>query len=146
MSARDTGVHRAFRLHAVAVLSFVLLIGAGAQAATPTPTPGPAARAGGAIDHAWSQVEEGVAQALLVARVHIALLQHLKDDALKVKVEVKGSAVELSGQVHARASQELARPSGTSELERPSVPLIPSRPLLDPSGLAVSSPLQPPQE
>jgi len=108
MAARDAGVHHASRLRAGAVLSFTLLIGAGAEAAKPTPTPGPAARAGGAMDEAWNKVQVEVAQALLVTRVHIALLQHLKDDALKVKVEVKGSAVELSGRVNVRANQELA--------------------------------------
>lgn len=109
MTAPDTRVNRAFAMRTAAVLFFTLLIGAVAEAAKPTPTPGPAARAGGAIDQAWSKVQEEVAQALLVTRVHIALLQHLKDDALQVKVNVKGNAVELSGQVHKRASQELAK-------------------------------------
>jgi osmotically-inducible protein OsmY len=109
MTARDTRVNCAFGMRTAAVLSFTLVIGVVAGAAKPTPTPGPAARAGDAIDQAWGKVQEEVAQALLVTRVHIALLQHLKDDALQVKVEVKGRAVELSGQVHKRASQELAK-------------------------------------
>jgi osmotically-inducible protein OsmY len=114
VSERDARVNRAFGIRTAAVLGLTLLIGTGTEAAKPTPTPGPGARAGGAIDQAWSKVQEDVAQALLVVRVHIALLQHLKDDALQVKVEVKGSAVELSGQVHARASQELAKQAALS--------------------------------
>ncbi len=81
----------------------------GAGASAPTPTPGPAARAGKAIDHALTTVEESVSQALLVTRIRIALLQHLKEDALRITIDVKDGTAELSGQVSTRARQELAK-------------------------------------
>lgn len=71
-------------------------------------TPGPGARAGAAIDRAYAGARDDVAEALLWTKVRIALLEHLKGDALRVKVEVRGREVVLSGQVERRASQELA--------------------------------------
>ncbi len=92
---------------AISLVAALAPCGAGASA--PTPTPGPAARAGKALDHALTAVEESVSTALLVTKIRIALLQHLKDDALHITIALKDGAVELSGQVATRANQELAR-------------------------------------
>lgn len=90
------------------VLLAAVLLALSAEAAPPTPTPGPAARAGSAIDGAWSKVQVEVAQALLRTRIRIALLQHLKDEGLHLQVNVRGGTVELSGRVTRHSSQELA--------------------------------------
>ncbi len=79
-----------------------------AQAASPTPTPGPAAKVGGAIDRAWSTVQDGVADALLVTRVRVALLERLKEDGMRVTIQVHGTTVELSGRVEKPENAELA--------------------------------------
>jgi len=71
-------------------------------------TPGPAARAGETVDHAWLAVRDDVTEALLATRVRIALLEHLKGDGLKVRMEIDGSRVTLRGEVTRRSSQELA--------------------------------------
>lgn len=84
------------------------LIACAAHAAAPTPSPGPAARVGHAIDHAWDTVQDQVADALLLTRVRVALLEHLGSDGLRVQIEAKEGAVGLSGQVQKRSSQELA--------------------------------------
>ena len=80
----------------------------GDEHAAPTPSPGPAARVGGAIDHAWDQFSDSVGEALLVTRVRVALLDHLKEDGLRVSIVTHGGAVELSGAVKSRSSVELA--------------------------------------
>lgn len=79
-----------------------------AWAAAPTPTPGPVARAGGAIDRAWSQVADSVSDALLVTRIRIALLDRLKEDGLRVTIEAHDGRVTLSGSVKNRANVDLA--------------------------------------
>ncbi len=63
---------------------------------------------GGAIDHAWDQFSDSVGEALLVTRVRVALLDHLKEDGLRVSIVTHGGAVELSGAVKSRSSVELA--------------------------------------
>jgi hyperosmotically inducible protein len=97
-----------FCMRTAIVLVFGTLLASVAGAANPTPTPGPASRAGSVIDQTLNTVEDHVAQALLLARVRISLLQHLKDDGLHVQIVVKGSTVELSGRVAKRSSRELA--------------------------------------
>jgi hyperosmotically inducible periplasmic protein len=81
--------------------------GAG-TAAAPTPTAGPAERAGGSIDRAWGHVSVTVGEALLMTRVRVALLERLKEDGLRVTIEVHGGRVELSGQVEKSANVQLA--------------------------------------
>ncbi|MGE5236926.1 MAG: BON domain-containing protein [Acidobacteriota bacterium] len=85
-----------------------LMLAAVARGAEPTPTPGPAARAGEAIDHTLGAVRDDVAQALLVARVRVALLEHFRGDGLHVHIKAHGDEVELSGKVERRYTQELA--------------------------------------
>lgn len=80
-----------------------------AGAAQPTPSPGPAARAGSALDRAWSSVQDEVADALLLTRIRIALLERLGADGMRVTIRAHGSSVELSGQVEKPASVELAK-------------------------------------
>jgi len=84
------------------------LIACAAHAAAPTPSPGPAARVGHAIDRAWDTVQDQVADALLVARVRVALLERLKEDGMRITIEVHGASVELSGQVERRENADLA--------------------------------------
>lgn len=72
------------------------------------PTPGPLQRAGQALDQAASRVSQTLEEALLEAKVKVALLEHLKKEALKVEVEVSGRTVVLSGVVASRAYQSLA--------------------------------------
>lgn len=90
--------------------------------AAPPPTPGPLQRVGEAIDRAASRVGETVEEALLEAKVKVALLEHLKKEALKVSVEVSGQTVILEGVVSTRAYQSLAEEvarsvSGVSQVE-----------------------------
>jgi osmotically-inducible protein OsmY len=97
--------------------AIVRAVGLGAAAAalagtvwaqSPAPTPGPAAKAGEAIDRAMADVGHDVAEALTMARVRIALLEHLKKDGLGIHIDVKGDEVVLTGKVAQRSSQELA--------------------------------------
>lgn len=76
--------------------------------AAPPPTPGPLQRVGEAIDRAASRVGQTLEEALLEAKVKVALLEHLKKEALKVEVEASGSTVTLEGVVSSRAYQSLA--------------------------------------
>ncbi|MCX7895335.1 MAG: BON domain-containing protein [Thermoanaerobaculum sp.] len=73
-----------------------------------TPTPGPLQRAGQALDQAAAQVGKTLENALLEVKVRVALLEHLKQDALRVGVKVSASTVLLEGVVRTRASQALA--------------------------------------
>ncbi len=86
----------------------LLLSAAAAGAATPTPTPGPAARAGATVDQTWSSVSGSVSEALLITRVRVALLERLGDDGLRVTINSRQGAVELSGQVEKQENVELA--------------------------------------
>jgi len=91
------------------VIAVAMLIGSAALAAAQTPTPGPAARAGNAIDRAWSAVSDELADAILKTKIRVAMLEHLKSDGLRVQIDVKAGVVELSGQVGKRANRMLAR-------------------------------------
>ncbi len=84
------------------------VVAAPLSAQSPAPTPGPAAKAGHAIDRAVADVSHDVAEALTMARVRIALLEHLKKDGLGIHIDVKGDEVVLTGKVAQRSSQELA--------------------------------------
>ncbi len=94
-------------LAAVLVLAGALLA-ASAAAQHPKATPGPAAKAGEAIDRAMAGVGHDVAEALTMAKVRIALLEHLKSDGLGVHIDVSGDEVILTGKVARRSSRELA--------------------------------------
>lgn len=72
------------------------------------PTPGPMQRAGQALDRAASRVGQTLEDALLEARVKVALFEHLKKEALHVEVEASAGTVTLSGVVASRAGQALA--------------------------------------
>lgn len=76
--------------------------------AAPPPTLGPLQRMGEALDKAASRVGQTLEEALLEAKVKVALLEHLKKDALKVSVEVSGQTVTLKGVVSTSAYQSLA--------------------------------------
>ncbi len=75
---------------------------------TPPPTPGPLQRVGEAIDKAAARVGQTLKEALLETKVRVALLEHLKKEALKVSVEVSGHTVTLDGVVSSRGYQSLA--------------------------------------
>lgn len=75
--------------------------------ATP-PTPGPLEKAGAAADRAVNRVAQSVADALLEGKVKVALLQHLKSEALAVEVEAMGGTVILSGRVKERSTPMVA--------------------------------------
>jgi len=93
----------------LAALAFGLAAAtAGAGTAAPTPTAGPAERAGESIDRAWGHVSASVGEALLMTRVRVALLERLKEDGLRVTIEVHGGSVELSGQVEKSENVQLA--------------------------------------
>jgi hyperosmotically inducible periplasmic protein len=91
-----------------AAMALAVAAAATASAQSPVATPGPAARAGAAIDRAVADASHDVAEALVAARVRIALLEHLKGDAFAIHVELKGGGVVLTGTVSRRASRELA--------------------------------------
>lgn len=76
--------------------------------AAPPPTPGPLQRVGEALDSAASKVGQTLEEALLEAKVKVALLEHLKKEALKVEVEASGTTVTLEGVVSSRGYQSLA--------------------------------------
>jgi osmotically-inducible protein OsmY len=63
---------------------------------------------GNSIDQVWDKVSGNVAEALLVTRVRVALLEHLKRDGMSVHITVRGDVVELTGRVEERASVMLA--------------------------------------
>ncbi|MFZ5803819.1 MAG: BON domain-containing protein [Acidobacteriota bacterium] len=90
--------------------------------AAPPATPGPLQRVGEAIDKAASRVGKTLEEALLEAKVKVALLEHLKKEALKVEVEASGATVTLDGVVSSRGYQSLAEEvarsvSGVSKVE-----------------------------
>jgi osmotically-inducible protein OsmY len=106
--------HALVGVRAALVAATVLALACDGRASSTTPTPGPAARAGGALDKAWSTVQAQVADALLLTRVRIALLEHLGSDGLRVQIEARDGIVELSGKVDKRSSEELAEPVARS--------------------------------
>jgi len=87
---------------------FIVALACAVEAAAPTPTPGPAARVGGTLDRTWSTVQGQVADVLLLTRIRVALLERLKEDGLRVTIEVHGSSVDLSGQVEKGENVALA--------------------------------------
>ena len=89
---------------AAGIFSLAVARGGGASA----PTPGPAERVGGAIDRGWGQVSRSVSDALLVARVRVALLERLKEDGLRVTIDAHEGNVEISGRVEKPENAELA--------------------------------------
>jgi hyperosmotically inducible protein len=95
-------------MRTLTLLILATLLASGAGAAGPTPTPGPASRVGGALDEQWGRVSESVSEALLIVRIRVALLERLKEDGLRVTINARDGAVELSGQVEKRDSAELA--------------------------------------
>lgn len=97
---------RAALVVVVGILSLTAARGGGASA--PTPTPGPAERVGGTIDREWSQVSRSVSDALLIARVRVALLERLKEDGLRVTIDARDGSVELSGRVEKPENVDLA--------------------------------------
>ncbi|MGQ9495441.1 MAG: BON domain-containing protein [Thermoanaerobaculaceae bacterium] len=72
------------------------------------PTPGPLEKAGAAADRAVRRVAQSVADALLEGKVKVALLQHLKGEAMAIEVEAKEGTVTLSGKVEERATPMVA--------------------------------------
>lgn len=74
----------------------------------PPEAPGPAQRAGAVIDRAVATVQDELAEALLKARVRVALLEQLQAAGLEISADVSGSVVTLTGRVGQRSSQELA--------------------------------------
>ena len=74
----------------------------------PPEAPGPAQRAGAVIDRAVATVQDELAEALLKARVRVALLEQLQTAGLEISADVSGSVVTLTGRVGRRSSQELA--------------------------------------
>jgi osmotically-inducible protein OsmY len=97
-----------FRAFAVALFAAGACRATTASAQYSTPTPGPATKAGSAIDRAMANVSHDVAEALLAARLRIALLEHLRSDGLGISIDVKDGAVVLTGKVSQHSSQELA--------------------------------------
>jgi len=82
-------------------------------ALAPPPTPGPLEQAGAAADQALRRVARSLQEALLESKVKVALLEHLKAEALQVEVEASGRRVILTGKVRQRSSvmvaEEVAR-------------------------------------
>ena len=107
-------------------------------AASPTPTPGPAARVGGAIDHGWSHVSGSVAEALLIVRLRVALLERLGEDGMRVTINAHEGAVELTGQVEKRENVELA---GRIAASVDGVKSVTNRVLVVPEGQASEPPV-----
>lgn len=134
-----TEQHKRNPLLAVVVCALgVPMAAAGDTAATPTPAQGPAARAGGSIDRAWGQISASVSEALLMTRVRVALLERLKEDGLRVTIEVHGGSVELSGQVERSANVQLAERVAASV---DGVRTVHSRVTLAPNGQALEPPV-----
>jgi hyperosmotically inducible protein len=93
---------------------FAGLLACNLEAVGPTPSPGPAARAGDTLDHAWSTVRGQVADALLLTRIRVALLEQLGSDGLRVQISTRDGEVELSGHVRKRSNRELAERAARS--------------------------------
>src|SRR4030067_1657982 len=89
MAKRHLGIGIA-ALVAVAGVAVLLAKGSGGEASAP------------------DELAQDVREARLEAAVHIALLEKLRGDGLRVAVEVRGDEIILSGTVKSRASQELA--------------------------------------
>jgi hyperosmotically inducible protein len=105
---KDGTTRRMSGLRVTLAVAFAGLLTCNLEAGSPTPTPGPAAKVGHALDRAWSTVQDQVADALLLTRIRVALLERLKEDGMRVTIEVHGGSVELSGQVERRENVELA--------------------------------------
>jgi osmotically-inducible protein OsmY len=118
--------------------AFIAALACGREAPTPTPTPGPAARLGGTLDRTWSTVQGQVADVLLLTRIRVALLERLKEDGLRVTIEVHGGSVELSGQVEKGENVELA---GRVAASVTGVRTVRSRVALAPAGQALEPPI-----
>ena len=117
---------------------FVTIATAGDAPPTPTSAEGPATRAGGSIDRAWGHVSATVGEALLMIRVRVALLERLKEDGLRVTIEVHGGNVELSGQVERSANVPLAERVAASV---DGVRAVHSRVTVAPDGQVVEPPV-----
>jgi hyperosmotically inducible protein len=118
--------------------AFIAALACGREAPTPTPTPGPAARLGGTLDRTWTNVQGQVADVLLLTRIRVALLERLKEDGLRVTIEVKGGKVDLSGQVEKSENVELAeRVAGSVR----GVRTLRSQVALAPAGQALEPPI-----
>lgn len=116
----------------------VVLLACVAEAGNPTPTPGAAARVGGTLDHAWTTVQGQVADVLLLTRIRVALLERLKEEGMRVTIEVHGGSVDLSGQVERRENVELAERVAASVS---GVRTVRSRVTLAPSGQVLEPPI-----
>jgi hyperosmotically inducible protein len=95
-------------------VAFAGLLACTLEAVGPTPSPGPAARVGDSLDHAWSAVRDQVADALLLTRIRVALLEQLGSDGLRVQISARDGEVELSGYVRKRSSREFAEQAARS--------------------------------
>jgi osmotically-inducible protein OsmY len=116
----------------------VAVVASGDPPPTPPPAEGPAARAGKTIDRAWGHVSATVGEALLMTRVRVALLERLKEDGLRVTIEVHGGDVELSGQVEHSTNVQLAQRVAASV---DGVRAIHSRVTVAPAGQIVEPPV-----
>ena len=129
--AREASVLRV----GLSVACVVLVVCAG-EAGAPTPTPGPAARVGGTLDQAWTTVQAQVVDVLLLTRIRVALLERLKEEGMRVTIEVHAGSVDLSGQVERHENVELAERVAASvngvRTVRNRVTLAPSGQVLEP--------------
>jgi osmotically-inducible protein OsmY len=136
--ARRSASRKAPVLRAALPVAFMILLACGGEAGAPTPTPGPAARVGGTLDHAWTTVQGQVADVLLLTRIRVALLERLKEEGMRVTIEVHGGSVDLSGQVERRENVELAERVAASVN---GVRTVRSRVTLAPSGQVLEPPI-----
>jgi hyperosmotically inducible protein len=95
-------------------VAFAGLLACNLEAVGPTPSPGPAARVGDSLDQAWSTVRDQVADALLLTRIRVALLEQLGSDGLRVQISARDGEVELSGNVRKRSNREFAEQAARS--------------------------------
>jgi osmotically-inducible protein OsmY len=117
-----------------------VMVGACSQ---PPEAPGPAQRAGAAIDRAVATVQDELAEAVLKAKVRVALLEHLRTDGLEISADVSGSVVTLTGQVSRRSSLDGAEGvtravSGVTEVRNRLV-VVPGTPPAAPLAHAVDT-------
>lgn len=116
----------------------IAVLACAVEAAAPTPIAGPAARVGGTLDRTWSTVQGQVADVLLLTRIRVALLERLKEDGLRVTIEVHGASVDLSGQVEKGENVELAERVAASVK---GVRTVRSRVALAPKGQVLEPPI-----
>jgi osmotically-inducible protein OsmY len=137
-----TAPGRAFRrapgMRVALLWACVTLLPIGGEAVPPTPTQGPAARVGGTLDKTWSTVQGQVADVLLLTRIRVALLERLKEEGMRVTIEVHGGSVDLSGQVERRENVELAERVAASVS---GVRTVRSRVTLAPNGQVLEPPI-----